>query len=520
MTPWLRAIYGALLGSILTLLIHPTSRSFLVGAFEVSRNPALRAKTELPGAFPDKLTDPKDAIMASLWIHVAAEKLLAHDEVSPKELDALISLSRNWQRRDPTNAFWRFAVAIFLDREGKKDEARREWVAASKCIGYDDQQSNHLASLREGIQGRFLAGSWQYAYTYRLRSISFARLVQDYATDMIGTLSMNNEEDLRLRYATLVDGALLRNGSRNLSVMTSGSAVLELASHPRELKREISIKRLLIAHSQFKEALVRFGLTAEAEKVEGIYNENDGWGALTRLEDTEENAALLTMEGSILATLPGSLLLVAAYGYLVYLAGTGLRWISNRDEGLFQKIALVAGVALTVLSMLLTHSALAVVATGLACGFVLVKPQHTRRRPPEGLGPLFTFANLILSAAFVLLSAVFFLSRTIPVVANIEAFATPIEVFANADLMAGFSLIVLSLLFLISPLWALAQRIRTSVVMHEAFRMFGTMVTTMSLLLAAVTTPLCIHFENETRGTLRDLVRNEPLYYLNKTPGL
>jgi len=487
-----------------------------LGALELSSNPVRKARTELPGPFPAKLPQPNDVITASLWLHVAAEKIEARQEVTKPELEALIRLSRTWQAKDPTNAFWRFATAVLLNELGKTQEAQDEWVAAARCTSYDDKQSDHLTLLREGIAQRFLPGSWQYAYVYRLRSVAFAKIVEMYARNLVLPLSLATTTDLRIRYATLVNGGLMLDGSRNLIIMHAGSAVLEMASHPKELRNEVSIKRLLISHSQFKEALKTVGMKAEADKVESIYNEQDSWSALSRREDTDENTQLLTLESSVFPTLPGTMLLVALYGLAIYAAGMGIRRASNQDEKIYQIIAVTSGIALTISALILTHSVLALVATGLACGFALIRPQHTRRRPPEGLGPLFVFANLVLGASFVTVSCVFFLCRTMPVAANSEAFSQPVEVFVNANLMAGFSLIVISLLYLISPMWAMAQRIRTSVIMQEAFRTFGVIVATTGLVLAVVATPLCIYYEHETEHTLQMLVKNEPVYYVGQ----
>lgn len=516
MTPSLRAGYGALLGAVITLLVHPASRPFLLGAAELSPNPAARARVQLPGPFPKTLPDPVDDESASVWVHVAAERLQARQPLTRNELQALVLIAKKREPGDSENAFWRFAAALFYYKLGDKAAAQREWLAASKCPAYDDMQSTRLGNLRRHLAGQFLSGAWQYAYVYRLRSVAFAREIEVFARDTVVPLGRESLPDLKMRYATLVNGNSMRIGSRSLAIMESGIAIVEFASHPPELKNETSIKRLLIAHFEFKEGLKKHGLTTEAMHVEKIYDLNDAWGALTRREDTDENAALQTMESSVWPTLPGAMLLVSALGIGIVGIGQGLAFLAGKGENAFRIAAFGLAVVLAGLVLTLTHSWLAVLATGLACLFVLISPRHVRRKPPEEMGPLFVFATLILAGGFTLVGAIFFLCRTLPLVANLEAFSAPMELFTNADLMAGLGLILLSMLYLISPLWAVAQRIRTSMILAEAFRSFGAIVATLALVLAVVSTPLCIFFEGQTLQTLKMLVENEPVYYLNQ----
>ena len=89
-----------------------------------------------------------------------------------------------------------------------------------------------------------------------------------------------------------------------------------------------------------------------------------------------------------------------------------------------------------------------------------------------------------------------------------------IDLFSNADLLAGLSLLVLCMLYLISPLWAFAQHIRTAVVLTEGLKMFGSMLLTMGLVFTVVATPICIYFEDQAQPILKSLVENEPTYYV------
>lgn len=516
MTLWSRAFFGALIGAILTLFIHPSSRPFLAGPFIESSKLIERRHDALPSSFPDVLPEPRDDLTASLWIHVGAEQIVNRGKLSPAQIEGLIRIAEFRQSQDPTNAFWGMAQAIFLHELGKEEEAVAVWKQASTRLTYNDFQSRHLSDLRASLAQTSTPSTWQYAYCYRLRSMAFAALVEAYARYLVSNASRTSAEDLELRYTILLNGGLLRDWSRNLAIMERGISVVELASHPRELQREASIKRLLIAHSEFKEALKSIGLTREAEITEVAYNENEGWSALTGREDTDQKVASLTLFSALWPNLPGVLLQCAILGGVLTLFGLGLeRLVRNRDRLAAAVVAAIAVV--TSLSVFaLTQSVLALVASGLCCLFVLLTPRNPRVHLPKDLGLLFSFVMFVLALAFLFLGSVMLLTRTLPVVANAAAFDPHIATIVDSRITAGLALIAISCLFLFAPLWALAQHVRTLFVLSRGFYSLGVITLTLSLVLSVAATPVCVYFEKENQETFRMLLENEPVYYVRQ----
>lgn len=516
MTSWSRAVYGALLGAVVTLFVHPVSRPFVAGPFVESSQLIEQQRFTLPTAFPDVLPHPTDEISASLWIHVGAEEIRNRSGLTPRQVEGLIKIANLRREGDRQNAFWPLAAAVFSDHLDKQEEVLKFWQQASQCLVYNDFQSRNLTQLREEIGNFYATNSWQYAYCYRLRSVALGYLIEGLARKLVSRTSRTDLPDLRLRFATLVNGGLLRDGSRFLEIMERGLAIVEIASHPKELQKEPSIKRLLIAHSEFKEAFRLYGMEEHALRVERAYNENDGWSALTKREDTDEKVANLTLFSALWPSLPGVFLQCALVGGILFLFGVGLERLHRSSKRAAEIVTAVAAITISLSVFLLTQSWLALLACALCSVFVMLTPRNPRLHLPRDLGPLFGFMISVMTLVFITVLGAMFLTRTLPVQASADAFDAHFTSIVDSRMTAGLALIILSCLFLFAPLWALAQHIRTLFVLGRGFRNLGIVTCTLSALLAVGVTPVSIHFEAENQETFRMLMENEPVYYVRQ----
>ncbi|MCC7230009.1 MAG: hypothetical protein IT203_06415 [Fimbriimonadaceae bacterium] len=516
MNPVARALTGALLGAVLTIVVHPVSRAYITRAFPPTTSSTKIAVAALPSAFPNPLPEPTSPSLASLWIHVSAERMLAGRNLDHKQVQALVELCDREEKADPANAFWSMGKTLFYSKLGREDLARQNWLDAAIKKDFDDYQNLRLNEVRNQLAAKFESGAWQYAYAFRLRSRALAQSWEAYAKRLVNQLSRESKEDLELRFATLINGSQLRDRSRNLDIMKSGVAIVEIASHPEGLSFEASPRRLLIAHSEFKESLRRAGFAEQADRVDRSYNENDAWNALTGREDTTENVSSLTLESSIWPSLPGVMLQCTFFGLVLWITGVGLNRLldTSRVNGLV--IPTGAALVLCISIWFLTDSWLALAASFASCLFLLLNPKSTRRQPPKDMGPLLKVVIFTLAMTFVTFAAFALLSSTLPVLANLSAFESQFATFANANLAAALALICLTATYLISPLWAHAQRVATLFVFSHCVRMMGTMTIFLALTLCVALTPICIFKETESRQTLKKLMENEPLYYLGQ----
>jgi hypothetical protein len=507
MNLWVRAFYGALLGAILTIAIHPVSRPYLLNAIP-SRSPI-----EVPLPFPDPLPVPDTPIEASAWLHVGAERLQNRVAITAEQLKGLAALSRRYGGTEPDNAFWPMSEAVFEHQLGNIQAANDAWVVASKRPGYDDYQTKRLTRIVLQLSHGDVPQGWEYAVAYRLRSFAMAQRIEGFAKSLVSHLGRQTKPDLSLRFATLLNGNLLRDGSRNLQIMESGVSIVELASHPMELKSEPSIRRLLLAHFEFKEALNRIGQPEDAQRIEASYNENDGWSALTRREDPEKFASSVALQCGVWPAIPGCILASGILGGALWGLGYALRRISPPAT---LGIALSLGAIASVLVWALTHFFLAVAPVIFSSLFVLLTPKKTRQRPPDDLGPLLWVVVLGLSSAALVFLSAAAICTSRPFAANLPALAPEIASLADARLSIAFFLFTFAAIYLISPLWAMVQRIATTHVFARAAQMVGATLGTLALVATVIVTPLAIYYEGQCSQTMKMLLENEPVYYVRQ----
>lgn len=507
MNLWVRAFYGALLGAVLTIAIHPVSRPYLLSAIPP------RSPVAVPLPFPDPLPVPDTPIEASAWLHVGAERLQSSVAITHQQLKGLVDLARRYGVSEPDNAFWPMSEAVFEHELGHSEAATDAWVAASKRPGYDDFQTKRLSRIVSQLAQGGSPQGWQYAVAYRLRSYAMAQRIEAFAKFLVSHLGRQTKLDLSLRLATMLNGNLLRDGSRNLQIMESGVSVVELASHPMELKNEASIRRLLLAHFEFKEALNRIGQPEDAQRIEASYNENDGWSALTRREDPEKFASSIALQCGVWPTLPGSLLASAMLGGTLWGIGYLLRKIEP-VAGLV--IALSIGAIASIMVWALTHFVLAVAAVILSSLFLLLSPKKVRQRPPDDFGPLLWVVVLTLAAS----GAAFFSAAVIcasrPFNSNLAALDPDIASLADVRLSIAFFLFTFAAVFLVAPLWAMVQHVATIRVFARTTQMVGAAMATLALIATVIITPLAIYSEGQCSQTMKMLLENEPVYYVRQ----
>lgn len=339
-------------------------------------------------------------------------------------------------------------------------------------------------------------------------------MAESYTRKLVSQTGLSNPDDLSLRFDTLKIGDVFRDGSRNLATMTHAAQIVEMASHPPEMHNETSIKRLLMAHLNFKEALRAAGNEDQGRRVEEVYNENDAWIAMTAREDAGEKLQNLTLMGAVIPILPGVLLQCALASVALWLLGYALRHLSNTNQSASGLATGVLAALLPLAVLQLTGSGLAFLATALCGAFLLISTRTPRAVPPRDLGPLFVFMNFVVAMTLIVSGGLFFLSRTLPVYASKPSFPEPLASIVDPPAFAGLTLVILACLFLFSPLWALAQHLRTTTVVARAFMGTAGIAAMASLILAIAATPVCVRLESENQETLRKLMENEPVYYL------
>ena len=534
MTAWARAFLGAALGALITLTLHPVSRPYLTEAF-LHRSPlqvSALATQEMASLPP-----PADPVSAGAWLQMGAEKVHGGLGLTPKELKTLLAIDDEADRVQPDNAYWPQMKAVLLDLQGKEASAEAAWVRASNRTTWNDEQTARLLALRQRIADRLSWNeSWTYGYVYFERSEAAATVIQRFASKLVKHTDLDSDSGLRLRYATVQNGSLLRDGSRSIRVGLHGYDMVERASYPASLSGTGRARRIWIAETKMTARLRQVGMTDESRKAFEAFGNNDGWRALTGAEvpenqdllagnqdlwrsvtheqSAEENARSLCLVSVGLAGFPGTMALGALLGGLVL--GFGMivqpRFSSLRFFSAWTAVG--GGLVLGLIVFWATRIWAAGMSVSVTAAFLIVGPNNPRNRKSDDLGPLYA---LLLSTLWVVSLCAFglYVLATSTAARSIAPMLGPSgEYIGDAPLFLAVTSIVLSLICLVAPLYGIVRRYGTPDMLALSLRRLGVVGSTMALAFCIVGWPLTVFADRLCSNELKELVENEPIYYL------
>lgn len=519
MSPWRRALFGGALGALLVLILHPASRPYYLSILHFGDSPFLRSTSLLPETVR-RLDDPTTAPDAAYVVLVAAEAEQRKEELKAADFTRLLKLVRYWRREDPDNAFWPQMESLYLLRLGREDEAEQAWIAAGKCVRWDDYQTVRISRLVDGLAAE--SGTemgWHWAYAYERRSPAIRRLLLRHARGMRDRHEADTRQGLEVRLATLRNGVLIRDGAKSNATGLIGMEIVELSSYPPRFAIEVSQKKLILARQALANRFRAEGRLEDAARTERGFRDNDAWLALVRPDVIPERADEVAWLALMTGTLPGIALSIALLGTLI--AGVG--WLverSPRAQVVFATpVAPVVGLVLAVLTYLGTELVFPSLWVVLCLTFFAFAPEHTRKIEPRDLGPFFRFTLVVLGLAWVGLIGLFLLGLTTAGVRLLPYLGVPPEYTGGSMRLLGMSGIVFGLVLLTAPAWGIVQRFAPPRLAGLAMREFGIGIAVFGLILAILAGPAAVLLDDDVREEMSQLAQNEPLYSQNASFG-
>jgi hypothetical protein len=520
-----RAFYGAAVGALLVLFIHPASRPFLLTALSrwgssktFQNNPlVIESLKELP-----KVTGLD---VASVYMQVGAERALHPQSGQAGDWPSLMSVAAHAAQQDPDNAFWVQMQAVLTDAMSKtvppaqranlRNLAIEEWGKASHLARWDDYQTRKLGKLQAQLAVESGGpAAWQYAAVYPLRGTAPIDAIGEFARNLVLNLDSTSKSALILRYETLMNGRLIREGSRSIAIGEAGVNMVESASYPKEIAATKNPRVMVITRAEFYNQLVHAGMTDQARQVLDTFKSNEGWLAFLRQENIGAETRDLRFLSVFTIVLPGALLAISLFGGLLWLIAALLRL----KPGLMKIVEIpygpAIGLALAIIVYTFTHLPLASLAVFACFGFLAFTPRNDRSRVNEPLGTAFELVQVILGCVLVILLVGFLVGLSTPGCQVFEELDVPKEFYGGSTLLLGLAGIVVALLSLAAPLWAVIQRIATPSILLAALRQFGRGLFLACLSLAIIATPICVLADRYVRGELGKIVANEPVFYL------
>ncbi len=509
----LRAYFGATLGALLVLSLHPSTRAFLWPSYRLTPPPLNGALLE---EFQKTLEPPERLSEAALWMRVAGKKRLGQ-RMLLTELENVVRIARSAAEREPENGFWRQMGAAALWDLGRREEALDEWRRASFALNWNDYQSTLLSRERLNLAGQMRgAQAWQFAAAYRLRAQEPIEWISATGRALLTWVEKQHDpaQTLLQRYYTLANGSLIREHARSIAGGDIGVRMVESVTYPPS-ETEIGYRRLLLARIEFFDALAADGYPQYAEASRQSLDRNDAWAALMSDRGKRANSQNLILSSVLTAALPCSMLICAAFGAAIW--GVGRLFIT-RSEHLHRfrpvSVALTAALAATG-TLLWTRLTIPTLIVLLCFLFLVWSPAHERKRPQRDLGPLFRFVAGFLSIGFSVAFALYLTGISLPAWTVLGHYPWLHAFYGNAALFSGLTCIALAGAVLLAPLWAFAHRQRTSLVLGLALRQFGLAVLFLNLTLGLLAVPIALELDTRIQPSLERLLLNEPVYYLS-----
>lgn len=512
MSPLGRGFLGALLGALLTLLCHPVSRPFLLQP--ITRHPRNVIRRNLE-PWEHGLGAPRDLADAGLWVQIECSRLAARNKLKAREMQALFNLLDLCIKQDPDNAFWLQVQAVFLAEDRQTAKSARAWTRAAHCKGWNDYQTDRLLRARESLGDELGAKqAWQLGAAYYDRSEACALVIQRYAQSLISRVNLDSTPAVNIRYETVRCGYLLQIGSRSMKVGEHGGNMVELATYPQDLVATATPKRLWIAQTKLLSLVRERRSEQDAQDALRAFRYNESWHALTQPQSPDETAQWLCFGGIFAMHIVTATMLAALVGCLLNLVG---RWLAARDQAspayttwpiVVSALFIGAAMAITTLSWFASITA------GLSTLFLLLGPARNRLKDDGDLGPLFTFMLLAGTGVFVLSLLMYLSGSSIATKWLIAYLGEYGSYLADPNAYLGICGVTLTSLCLIAPTWAIVQRIGTPFVFALTLRRFGAILAMGALFFTVVLTPAAVYLDRQCGDVLKQLVQNEPVYYL------
>src|SRR5262249_6091173 len=127
--------------------------------------------------------------------------------------------------------------------------------------------------------------------------------------------------------------------------------------------------------------------------------------------------------------------------------------------------AAIAGTLLALGAYLITLLPLAAIAAFLCCLFLTLGPKRERRVRVDDLGPMFSFTAATLGLVVLALLAAFVLGISSSAVSILPSLNVPREYLGGSGALLGLAIIVLAILLLLAPLFAISLRVATPFVL-------------------------------------------------------
>lgn len=515
MSRFLRTMIGALVGAICVLLWNDVSRPYLIYLFsQVAAEPVVSQSIWITEN-RQVLAPPKTALDSSLWADAGAYKLRYAKAITANDMKNLLRAVRIGGELEPNNAFWPQMEAILYSASGRRRDATAKWISASKRPKWNDHQPERLHKVVEEIEKAVgHPSSWPLFALTAFRNDNASQLCLRFANSIIENTGFQKRSDLELRYATLVNGTLIRDFGSSISIHAAGADIMELASYPQNMDAYPTNKALILARIHFIDSLRDAGMTDEAEYANRQYQESDARNYYIGTSDPDGDLRQFALVSALIATAPSCLLGISILSSLLWAFGGLMLRYPSLQKSLTLPYAPLIGSIVAIGVYFAFHLWLLTIATVAVFAFATFGPTHERTNPSEDLGPFFRFSIIMIGVLLTAILGVFLMSLTEAAQVSNYVVEAPEEFVTGSIAMVVLGIACLSLLILIAPAWALVRKVRTSWVFAVGLRDLGKGMMLGAALVSVVSCVASVSLDRSLYAKGNALLEKEPLYYM------
>lgn len=513
MNVWQRALLGLGLGAICTLFFHPITRAhYSLGLWRLGDSHFL-SKTPWVLKTTTALPEPRTLKDIAFWILIAANRQANGTGISSKELTEMLSLSQLAASEDPDNAFWKQSEAVFYWMMGEPGRARDAWVRASKCVKWNDLQSERLELIRQGLEHESGAAmAWQKAVLYQERSSAVHGMFHNFARNLL--LTPGAGEDIELCLASAVNGKLIRDSARSIQGGMFGIQITDAAAGIGLTQSQQTVRDQHIMRLALQNRMIDEGLGTEALTIQSIYQDNESWQALISADEPQVAARYQCLKAVLVGVMPGCIVVVALFGLGFWLIGFLVDRFPTLRALFRAPIASIVGLLIAIGTYLLLH--LPLISLWMAFCFALysLDPRTEKATTIKNLDRAPSIVLISLGALFAACVVALWIGFTIPGNRLARYIESPWILGQNTLALAGSAAILLGLVLAIAPVWGAANRYAPDKVVGLVMRRFGLGLSIVCACIAILSGPIAIGMERGVNSELTKLSTNEPNSYL------
>lgn len=525
MSPRLRVAIGLVVGALLAMFWHTRSRSLLLHSLdrdvvtELSmQHPLMEDKgpIPIPRQFAKMTHDETLEFGSRMSMRLAERRALPLTEEDFEISNAFLTEA---EKKDPTNALWPQLRASIYVRMMNYQEAAVAWLRAARKDHWSDGSRTRMIKLWDQVAAHTGTRlSYQGLLAMQLKTAASAQLILR-VQRLIRSYSPPTADEIRLRYASLINFGLLRDGSRSLRIGRLANQLCLAAAAPQfPSSGESGTKAIERVRGQFV-VEVRRTLGDEAgDRAGREIARAVAWSALLE-EDTTIQSKIQTTTVTALGSnsLP-SVLFVASILFLTGgLIGSALTALLGNTPHPDRRVIVGVG-GLIAIGALLVSDAILVFVWALALTAFLLVPVHAAKVAPTPWNSFNSLTLGIIGATAYGLALLWAFSITPSAHLASERSVYVSGLVARPEIWSSLSFVVASMLIPCSVPWARIKSRPLLRVVGESYSRVGLTFGMIGILLTAILTPLCVYVDDRTQPVIESWILNEPRAFRMEQP--